>query len=270
MANLTQLKILEGLDGFLLVDKPVNIPFASVVKTVKRMFGLVKVGHGGSLDAQSSGLMVLLIGDANKFTDQVMSGDREYEGTLDFSYVTNTGDAQGEKCGSRSVECGDKCGSRSVECGVKEDKDFNNPSLLTPNSSLHTSVTPNSSLLTKYKGDVFQTEPKFAAIRKEGTAEYEVVDTGEHKQFLGHVYKIELGTRSEKLGVAEVPFFLKATKSVLPRALALDMGATLTSLRRVKQWKFELKDAVPFDKILNTSPADFASLVLPISAALRA
>ena len=55
-----------------------------------------------------------------------------------------------------------------------------------------------------------------------------------------------------------------------PRALALDMGATLTSLRRVKQWKFELKEAVPFDKILNTSPADFASLVLPVSAVLRA
>ena len=244
MANLTQLKILEGLDGFLLVDKPVNIPFASVIKTVKRMFGLVKVGHGGSLDAQSSGLMVLLIGDANKFTDQVMGGDREYEGTLDFSYVTNTGDSQGEKCGSRSVEC-----------GVKEDKDINNPSL----------QTTNSSLLANFKGDVFQTEPKFAAIRKEGTAEYEVVDTGEHKQFLGHVYKLELED-----GVGERKFFLRATKNVLPRALALDMGATLTSLRRVRQWKFELKDAVPFDKILNTSPADFASLVLPVGAALRA
>ena len=227
MANLTQLKILEGLDGFLLVDKPVNIPFASVIKTVKRMFGLVKVGHGGSLDAQSSGLMVLLIGDANKFTDQVMGGDREYEGTLDFSYVTNTGDSQGEKS--------------------------------------KTEVEQRNMDLSQFKGDVFQTEPKFAAIRKEGTAEYEVVDTGEHKQFLGHVYKLELED-----GVGERKFFLRATKNVLPRALALDMGATLTSLRRIKQWKFELKDAVPFDRILNTSPADFASLVLPVGAALRA
>ena len=229
MANLTQLKILEGLDGFLLVDKPVNIPFASVIKTVKRMFGLVKVGHGGSLDAQSSGLMVLLIGDANKFTDQVMGGDREYEGTLDFSYVTNTGDSQGVKSKSK------------VE------------------------VEQWNVDLSQFKGDVFQVEPRFAAIRKEGTAEYEVVDTGEHKQFLGHVYKLELED-----GVGERKFFLRATKNVLPRALALDMGATLTSLRRVRQWKFELKDAVPFDKILNTSPADFASLVLPVSAALRA
>ena len=36
MANLTQLKMLEGLDGFLLVDKPVGIAFSTVVKTVKR------------------------------------------------------------------------------------------------------------------------------------------------------------------------------------------------------------------------------------------
>lgn len=229
MANLTQLRILEGLDGFLLVDKPVNIPFSSVIKTVKRMFGLVKVGHGGALDAQSSGLMVLLIGDANKFTDQVMGGDREYEGTIDTTYVTNTGDSQGEK-----LESNVGAGEWSVD-------------------------------LAQFKGDVFQTEPKFAAIRREGTADYEVVDTGEHRQFLGHVYKLSLED-----GVRERKFYLKATKNVLPRALALDMGATLVSLRRTRQWKFELKDAVPFDRILNTAPTDFASLVLPIGAALRA
>ena len=42
MANLTQLKMLEDLDGFLLVDKPAGIAFSSVVKAVKRRFGLVK------------------------------------------------------------------------------------------------------------------------------------------------------------------------------------------------------------------------------------
>ena len=77
MANLTQLKMLEGLDGFLLVDKPVGIAFSTVVKTVKRKFNLVKVGHGGSLDAQASGLFILLIGDANKFVGDVMGADRE-------------------------------------------------------------------------------------------------------------------------------------------------------------------------------------------------
>ena len=72
MANLAQLKVLEGLDGVLLVDKPAGIAFASVVKAVKRRFNLIKVGHGGSLDAMASGLLVLLINDANRQVGDVM------------------------------------------------------------------------------------------------------------------------------------------------------------------------------------------------------
>ena len=220
MANLTQLKMLEGLDGFLLVDKPVGIAFSTVVKTVKRKFNLVKVGHGGSLDAQASGLFILLIGDANKFVGDVMGADREYTGTLKRGETTDTGDAWG----------------RPIPL----------PSRL--------------ATLDDLKGDVFQVEPKFCAIRKEGTAEYEVVDTGEHKQFLAHVYRFDVKD--------DGAFELKASKGVIVRALAQDMGATLTSLRRTKIGKFDVKDAVPFDKLLTTEMKDFASCVMPLSKAL--
>ena len=220
MANLTQLKILEGLDGFLLVDKPVGIAFSTVVKTVKRKFNLVKVGHGGSLDAQASGLFILLIGDANKFVGDVMGADREYTGTLKRGETTDTGDAWG----------------RPIP------------------------LPPRLATLDDLKGDVFQVEPKFCAIRKEGTAEYEVVDTGEHKQFLAHVYRFDVKDDGS--------FELKASKGVIVRALAQDMGATLTSLRRTKIGKFDVKDAVPFDRLLATEMKDFASCVMPLSKAL--
>ena len=220
MANLTQLKMLEDLDGFLLVDKPVGISFATVVKAVKRKFNLVKVGHGGSLDAQASGLFILLIGDANKFVGDVMGADREYEGTLKLGETTDTGDAWG----------------RPIPL----------PSRL--------------ATLADLKGDVFQVEPKFCAIRKEGTAEYEVVDTGEHEQFLAHVYRFEVKD--------DGAFELKASKGVIVRALVQDMGATLTSLRRTKIGKFDVADAVPFDKLLTTEMKDFASCVMPLSKAL--
>ena len=220
MANLTQLKMLEGLDGFLLVDKPVGIAFSTVVKTVKRKFNLVKVGHGGSLDAQASGLFILLIGDANKFVGDVMGADREYTGTLKRGETTDTGDAWG----------------RPIPL----------PSRL--------------ATLDDLKGDVFQVEPKFCAIRKEGTAEYEVVDTGEHKQFLAHVYRFDVKD--------DGAFELKASKGVIVRALAQDMGATLTSLRRTKIGKFDVKDAMPFDKLLTIEMKDFASCVMPLSKAL--
>ena len=230
MANLTQLKMLDGLDGFLLVDKPVGIAFSTVVKTVKRKFNLVKVGHGGSLDAQASGLFILLIGDANKFVGDVMGADREYTGTLKCGETTDTGDAWGR--------------------------------LIPLPSRLAT--------VDDLKGDVFQVEPKFCAIRKEGTAEYEVVDTGEHKQFLAHVYRfaIEGSGIGDQGSGHDVSFSLRASKGVIVRALAQDMGATLTSLRRTKIGKFDVKDAVPFDKLLTIEMKDFASCVMPLSKAL--
>ena len=221
MANLTQLKMLEDLNGFLLVDKPAGIAFSTVVKTVKRKFNLVKVGHGGSLDAQASGLFILLIGDANKFVGDVMGADREYAGTLKLGETTDTGDAWG----------------RPIPL----------PSRL---------ATPDD-----LRGDVFQVEPKFCAIRKEGTAEYEVVDTGEHKQFLAHVYRFDVKD--------DGAFELKASKGVIVRALAQDMGATLTALRRTKIGKFDVADAIPFDKLLETEMKDFASVVMPLSVALK-
>ena len=220
MANLTQLKMLEDLNGFLLVDKPAGIAFSTVVKTVKRKFNLVKVGHGGSLDAQASGLFILLIGDANKFVDDVMGADREYAGTLKLGETTDTGDAWG----------------RPIPL----------PSRL--------------ATLDDLRGDVFQVEPKFCAIRKEGTAEYEIVDTGEHKQFLAHVYRFDVKD--------DGAFELKASKGVIVRALAQDMGATLTALRRTKIGKFDVAEAVPFDKLLETEMKDFASCVMPLSKAL--
>ena len=221
MANLTQLKILEDLNGFLLVDKPAGIAFSTVVKTVKRKFTLVKVGHGGSLDAQASGLFILLIGDANKFVGDVMGADREYAGTLKLGETTDTGDAWG----------------RPIPL----------PSRL--------------ATLDDLRGDVFQVEPKFCAIRKEGTAEYEIVDTGEHKQFLAHVYRFDVKD--------DGAFELKASKGVIVRALAQDMGATLTALRRTKIGKFDVADAIPFDKLLETEMKDFASVVMPLSVALK-
>ncbi len=219
MANLTQLKMLEDLDGFLLVDKPAGIAFASVVKAVKRKFNLVKVGHGGSLDAMASGLFILLLGDANKFASDVMGADRAYTGTMKFGETTDTGDRYG----------------RPVPL----------PSRLMK--------------VSEAKGDLFQVEPRFCSVRREGSAQYEIADTGEHTQFLAHVYRFDVDGES---------FSLTCSKGVIVRALAQDLGATLMSLRRTKVGKFAVDDAVSFDKLLETDIKDFSSLVMPLSRAL--
>lgn len=237
MANLTQLKMLEDLSGFLLVDKPAGIAFATVVKAVKRKFNLVKVGHGGSLDAPASGLFILLLGDANKFADRVMGADRTYEGKIRFGLKTDTGDIYGRPVGTGPADVGTDPAARIAAA------------------------------LPGFRGDVFQTEPSFCTIRKEGTAAYEIADTGEHKQFLAHVYRFDVA--------ADGRFALRASKGVIPRALVRDLGdavrcgASLESLRRTAVGRFDVKDAMPFDRLLETEMKDFAPCVMPLSKALQ-
>jgi tRNA pseudouridine55 synthase len=227
MANLTQLRMLEDLDGLLLVDKPAGIAFSSVVKTVKRKFNLVKVGHGGSLDAMASGLFVVLLGSANKFAGDIMGADRSYTGTMKFGETTDTGDRYG----------------RPIPLPGR---------VMKPGEA---------------KGDLFQTEPRFCAVRREGSAQYDIADTGEHTQFLAHVYRFEVGEKDASSG--ESGFSLVASKGVIVRALAQDLGATLMSLRRTKIGKLSVDDAIPFDKLLETDVGNLPSCVVPISRALR-
>jgi len=251
MANLTQLRMLENLNGFLPVDKPAGIAFASVVKAVKRTFNLVKVGHGGSLDAMASGLFVLLLGDANKFADRLMGADRAYEGAIRFGVKTDTGDVHG-----RPVETpADAVGSR-----VPRDR--------TPDAATLAAALP------EFRGDVFQTEPPFCTIRKEGTAAYEIADTGEHKPFLAHVYRFDVeADAAEAVPSDTARFTLRASKGVIPRALVRDLGdavgcgASLASLRRTALGNFDVKDAIPFDRLLATAMKDFAPCVIPLARA---
>lgn len=237
MANLAQLKMLETLNGFLLVDKPAGIAFSTVVKAVKRKFNLVKVGHGGSLDAMASGLLVLLINDANKFVGDVMGADRAFSGTMRLGVRTNTHDIHGARIGE----------------GIQVD----------PLTVDFKGALPN------FKGDVFQTESRFCSVRKEGTSDYEIADTGDHVQFLTHVYRFQVNPSDER-----VSFEVAGTKSLLVKTLvndlgeALGCGACLETLRRLRVGKFSVEEAVPFDKILSTEMCDFASLVLPIGVAL--
>jgi tRNA pseudouridine55 synthase len=238
MANLTQLRMLETLNGFLLVDKPAGIAFSTVVKTVKRKFNLVKVGHGGSLDAAASGLFILLINDANKYTAEVMGADRAYTGAMRLGVKTNTHDIQGEQTGAGDI------------------------SALTAEKV--------SAAAAAMRGDVFQTEPRFCSVRREGSAAYEIADTGEHAQFMAHVYRFAI-TSFEPPRAA---FEISGSKGLLVRTLVNDVGeelgcgAALESLRRVKVGKFTVDRAIPFEKLLETEMKDFPSCVMPLGAAL--
>ena len=58
----------QACSGFLLVDKPSGITSSKLVQVIKKTFSLNRIGHTGTLDPLATGLMVLCVGQATKFS----------------------------------------------------------------------------------------------------------------------------------------------------------------------------------------------------------
>ena len=81
--------------GFLILNKPKGITSRQLVNQVSRQTKL-KVGHTGTLDPLASGMMILCIGDATKFSQWLISSDKAYDATIQFGQQTATDDAEGD------------------------------------------------------------------------------------------------------------------------------------------------------------------------------
>jgi tRNA pseudouridine55 synthase len=81
--------------GILIIDKPQGITSHDVVDRVRRIFKLKKVGHAGTLDPMATGVLIILVGSATKWSDQLLIQDKTYQAEVTFGQATDTGDAEG-------------------------------------------------------------------------------------------------------------------------------------------------------------------------------
>lgn len=240
MANLDSIAMLAELDGLLLIDKPSNISSHDVVKVVKQRFNLVKIGHGGTLEPNATGLFVLLVGDATKFSNDLMGRDRAYTATVRLGRVTDTQDHEGNTLAENSFE---EITRERLEATLPE-----------------------------FRGDIFQTPPPFSVIKRPDMPTYGIVPTDpeDAKARLVHVYRLAATEFAPPL----VSFDLLCTKGVCVRALAHDLGrqlgcgASLESLRRMKVAKFSVDDAIGLMDLLKLDAIGFKNRVIPMAGAL--
>ncbi|MEL6273450.1 MAG: tRNA pseudouridine(55) synthase TruB, partial [Chloroflexota bacterium] len=64
--------------GFLNIDKPHGITSHDVVSKVRRVFGIKKVGHAGTLDPLATGVLILCVGGATRLSEYVMHQTKVY------------------------------------------------------------------------------------------------------------------------------------------------------------------------------------------------
>lgn len=230
------MQVFGELDGALLVDKPSGPTSHDVVAAVRRKFRLDKVGHAGTLDPNATGLLILLLGKGTKLSEKLMSSDKSYEGTIKFGEATGSYDADGEITSSLPVP----------------------PMTLDELNETAFSFT----------GDIMQVPPMVSAVKKDGVHLYKLARKGmevKREPKLVHVYSFKFSRYHEPVG----EFKTACTKGTYVRSLAHELGekigcgAHLLTLRRTGSGRFDVKDALPLDQILELSPADLGKRVIP-------
>src|SRR5438046_10118284 len=104
------------LDGGLRLDKPEGPTSHDVVALARRVLGVRRIGHAGTLDPMATGLLVLMIGRATRLATFLSGMDKTYRGALRLGIATDTYDRDGVPTGpARAVEVN----AAAVEAGFE-------------------------------------------------------------------------------------------------------------------------------------------------------
>ena len=229
-------------NGVLLLNKPRGITSNAALGRVKFFFKTKKAGHCGTLDPLASGLLPICLGEATKFSADLLDASKKYRATIQFGIATDSGDAEGVVI----LEKPAKFSREAVE-----------------------------SVLPRFTGEIAQIPPMFSALKFQGQPLYKLARQGlEVERQARHVtiFSLKLINFDEAQQSAIVEVF--CSKGTYIRALARDLGealsnvAHLTALTRTAVAEFSLNDSVDFTTlesqgIAALKPIDFLLRTLP-------
>jgi len=230
-------RIIDPFDGVLIVNKPAGPTSHDVVHAIRRNFNLRKVGHGGTLDPQATGILIILIGRATRLSAQFLGSDKTYEGTIRLGIETDSQDADGM---------------------ITRESD---PSGIT------TEILQQA--MNRLKGDSYQIPPMVSAIKMEGVPLYKRARRGEvveRKPRLIHVYEFLLLSTERP----RARFRVRCTKGTYVRTLCADVGtslgcgAHLEALCRTASSDFTDQEAHPLANVLSWSLDELKQHILPM------
>jgi tRNA pseudouridine55 synthase len=209
------------MDGFLLLDKEKGISSNQLVQKVKKSLSLKKVGHLGTLDPMATGLMILAINRATKFSSYFLESDKSYDASIQLGASTDTDDAMGNIISSSDI--------------IPNEKDINKS-------------------LASFIGQSMQIAPFFSALKHKGKPLYKYAREGE---FISKPPR-EINIFSIKNIICEhnkCSFIVHCSKGTYIRSIARDLGDKLNSgghlsaLRRLSQGTFNIKNAMTIENI---------------------
>lgn len=205
------------LDGqVLLFDKPLRWTSFDIVKKVRILTKVSKVGHAGTLDPLATGLLIICTGKFTKKINEYMGMEKEYTGTFTLGSTTPTYDLE------------------------KEPENFKDTHHLTE-AMIHAATAP-------FIGDILQIPPQHSAIKKDGKRLYESARLGIEVKVDPRPITIKEFVIT-KIEMPVVHFKVVCSTGTYIRSLANDFGAALgvgaymSSLCRTRIGNFKVEDA---------------------------
>ena len=205
-------------DGVMIVDKEEGETSSNVVRKVKKLLKVGKVGHAGTLDPFATGLLLVLLGQGTKLAPYLMAGDKTYLGTLTLGTETDTLDRTGRITDMRPVSNLD-------------------PDLVRRRAKA-------------FVGEIEQTPPSYSALRVEGKRAYSLARKGVPVTLEKRRVTIkELTVLS--VAFPDVTFRVICSSGTYVRSLAADLGkdlgvgAHLKALRRTASGPHQVEGALP-------------------------
>lgn len=210
------------IHGVLNLNKPPKITSRQAVDRVKRLLNVRKAGHGGTLDPDATGVLLICLGDGTKLFEALQVGTKEYEGTLTLGVTTDTLDASGQMI-------------KTVDTGQ---------------------ITPDQIRFAckQFVGEIEQTPPMFSAIKHKGKPLYKLARRGIEVKRRSRQVSIE-SIELLSFSIPEVRFRVACSKGTYIRVLAADIGtvlgcgAHLSELTRTRSGVFKIEDARTFESL---------------------
>jgi tRNA pseudouridine55 synthase len=243
----------RDINGWCILDKPVDMTSTHAVSVVKRLFSARRAGHAGTLDPLASGLLPIALGEATKTVPFVMDGRKIYRFTVRWGEERDTDDSEGRA---------------------------------TANSDSRPTPEQVRALLPRFTGTIEQVPPRFSAIKVEGERAYDLAREGEIVDLAPRPVDIHVLELIETPDPDHSVLAAECGKGTYVRAIARDMGRALgcyghvSALRRTGVGPFQESDAVALADLQAAAPADdgesgqrdlaaLTALLQPVDAGLR-
>ena len=211
---------LEG--KVLLIDKPLQWTSFDMVKKVRWLTKIMKVGHAGTLDPLATGLLIICTGKNTKKINDYMGMTKEYTGSLVLGATTASYDLEQEPENFKSIDA------------------------ITTSKILETT--------NQFIGTIFQMPPQHSAIKKDGKRLYESARQGIEVKVDPRQISIE-AFEITKIDLPTIEFRVVCSTGTYIRSLvhdfgqALGVGAYMSGLRRTKIGDFNVADAMQWEDL---------------------